>query len=170
MFKKIYKSMRFVSLFALIIAALLVFSTGYYVFNLRIEAEIREQTSLIARFADRYLQKDGKLPDDIPPFTDGKSFVILSPDGGLLYSSDPTGTITNGKEPLDKRPEFLKAKENGSGENETYTPGFIGKVYSYARTLSDGSILIVSCDTLDIFTLMSEFSVVLVFMPLLPSD
>lgn len=156
--------MRFVSLFALIIAALLVFSTGYYVFNLRIEAEIREQTSLIARFADRYLQKDGKLPDDIPPFTDGKSFVILSPDGKLLYSSDPTGTITNGKEPLDKRPEFLKAKENGSGENETYTPGFIGKVYSYARTLSDGSILIVSCDTLDIFTLMSEFSVVLVFM------
>ena len=58
--------MRFVSLFALVISAILVFSTGYYVFNLRVEAEIREQASLLARFADSGLQKDGVLPAELP--------------------------------------------------------------------------------------------------------
>ena len=47
MFQKIYKSMRFVSLFALVISAILVFSTGYYVFKLRVESEISVHASLL---------------------------------------------------------------------------------------------------------------------------
>lgn len=74
MFKKIYKNMRFVSLFTLIISAVLVFSTGYYIFNLRIEAEIREQALLLSQFVNHCLEKNGALPDDMPHFTDGKSF------------------------------------------------------------------------------------------------
>lgn len=159
--------MRFVSLFTLIISAVLVFSTGYYIFNLRIEAEIREQAQLLSQFVNHCLEKNGALPDDIPHFTDGKSLVILSPDGTVLYDADPSGAITKGYEKLTERPEVILADKNGRGEDEAYMSGFIGKVYSYAITLSDGSILIVSCDTLDIFTLMSEFFVVLVFMCLL---
>ena len=164
MFQKIYKSMRFVSLFALVISAILVFSTGYYVFNLRVEAEIREQASLLARFADSSLQKDGVLPTELPPFSDGKSYVILSSDGSLLYDADPTGKIASDGRSLLTRPEVANALSDGSGEDEAYSPGFFGKNYRYAKKLSDGSILIVSCNTLDIFTLMNEFSVVLVFM------
>ena len=164
MFQKIYKSMRFVSLFALVISAILVFSTGYYVFNLRLEAEIREQASLLARFADSSLQKDGVLPAELPPFSDGKSYVILSSDGSLLYDADPTGQIASDGRSLLTRPEVANALADGSGEDEAYSPGFFGKNYRYAKKLSDGSILIVSCNTLDIFTLMNEFSVVLVFM------
>ena len=104
MFQKIYKSMRFVSLFALVISAILVFSTGYYVFNLRLEAEIREQASLLARFADSSLQKDGVLPAELPPFSDGKSYVILSSDGSLLYDADPTGQIASDGRSLLTRP------------------------------------------------------------------
>lgn len=167
MFKKIYKNMRFVSLFTLIISAVLVFSTGYYIFNLRIEAEIREQALLLSQCVNHCLDKNGSLPDDIPHFTDGKSLVILSPDGTVLYDADPSGAITKGYEKLTERPEVILADKNGRGEDEAYMSGFIGKVYSYAITLSDGSILIVSCDTLDIFSLMSEFFVVLVFMCLL---
>lgn len=164
MFQKIYKSMRFVSLFALVISAILVFSTGYYVFNLRVEAEIREQASLLARFADSGLQKDGVLPAELPAFSDGKSYVILSSDGSLLYDADPTGKIASDGHSLLTRPEVANALSDGSGEDEAYSPGFFGKNYRYAKKLSDGSILIVSCNTLDIFTLMNEFSVVLVFM------
>lgn len=164
MFQKIYKSMRFVSLFALVISAILVFSTGYYVFNLRVEAEIREQASLLARFADSGLQKDGVLPAELPAFSDGKSYVILSSDGSLLYDADPTGKIASDGRSLLTRPEVANALSDGSGEDEAYSPGFFGKNYRYAKKLSDGSILIVSCNTLDIFTLMNEFSVVLVFM------
>ena len=167
MFKKIYKNMRFVSLFTLIISAVLVFSTGYYIFNLRIEAEIREQALLLSQCVNYCLEKNGALPDDIPHFTDGKSLVILSPDGSVLYDADPSGAITKGYEKLTERPEVILAGKKGRGEDEAYVSGFIGKVYSYAITLSDGSILIVSCDTLDIFSLMSEFFVVLVFMCLL---
>lgn len=164
MFQKIYKSMRFVSLFALVISAILVFSTGYYVFNLRVEAEIREQASLLARFADSGLQKDGVLPAELPAFSDGKSYVILSSDGSLLYDADSTGKIASDGHSLLTRPEVANALSDGSGEDEAYSPGFFGKNYRYAKKLSDGSILIVSCNTLDIFTLMNEFSVVLVFM------
>ena len=167
MFKKIYKNMRFVSLFTLIISAVLVFSTGYYIFNLRIEAEIREQALLLSQFVNHCLEKNGALPDDMPHFTDGKSLVILSPDGTVLYDADPSGAITKGYEKLTERPEVILADKNGRGEDEAYMSGFLGKVYSYAITLSDGSILLVSCDTLDIFSLMSEFFVVLVFMCLL---
>ena len=94
MFKKIYKNMRFVSLFTLIISAVLVFSTGYYIFNLHIEAEIREQALLLSQFVNHCLEKNGALPDDMPHFTDGKSLVILSPDGTVLYDADPSGDIT----------------------------------------------------------------------------
>ena len=114
MFQKIYKSMRFVSLFALVISAILVFSTGYYVFNLRVEAEIREQASLLARFADSSLQKDGVLPAELPPFSDGKSYVILSSDGSLLYDADPTGKIASDGRSLLTRPEVANALADGS--------------------------------------------------------
>ena len=128
------------------------------------EAEIREQASLLARFADSGLQKDGVLPAELPAFSDGKSYVILSSDGSLLYDADPTGKIASDGHSLLTRPEVANALSDGSGEDEAYSPGFFGKNYRYAKKLSDGSILIVSCNTLDIFTLMNEFSVVLVFM------
>lgn len=74
------------------------------------------------------------------------------------------GKIASDGRSLLTRPEVANALSDGSGEDEAYSPGFFGKNYRYAKKLSDGSILIVSCNTLDIFTLMNEFSVVLVFM------
>ena len=124
MFKKIYKNMRFVSLFTLIISAVLVFSTGYYIFNLRIEAEIREQAPLLSQFVNHCLEKNGALPDDMPHFTDGKSLVILSPDGTVLYDADPSGAITKGYEKLTERPEVILADKTAAARMKPICPAF----------------------------------------------
>ena len=119
---------------------------------------------LAARFADYFLQKEGRFPETLPTDNTQKSFVILAENGEILYRDDNAGLFPEEGKKLLARPESERALETGSGESEAYTAAFFGKIYSYAHRLSDGSLLIVSSDTLDIFSLMNELVAVLVFM------
>ena len=86
MFKIIYKSMRFVTLIALIISTLMVFSASYYIFNQRVETEIISQADMVADFINKSLSETSIYPDNIPVVTEKKSMLILSPQNSAIYT------------------------------------------------------------------------------------
>ena len=167
MFKIIYKSMRFVTLIALIISTLMVFSANYYIFNQRVETEIISQADMVAGFINKSLSETGIYPDNIPVVTEKKSMLILSPQNSAIYTvEDSPEYFPDTYEKMSEMDEVKQAIQNGSGKTERYVSKalFSGKIFSYAQKLNDGSILVVACGTLDVFSLMTELAVVLIFM------
>ncbi len=164
MYKKIYKGMRFVSLIALIISVLLVFSTSYYIFNSRLELEVKEQSEIIAGFLKQTGYNYSNFEVIADSMLESKSLAIISAEGNSFYmSSSPVNYLEENYDNVVK-PIIDKARLSSFAESEKYANSFLGKIYCYAILLNNGDVLVVSADTLDIFTLMSELVIILILV------
>lgn len=168
MYKKIYKGMRFVSLIALIISVVLVFSTCYYIFNTRLEVEVKEQAKIISVYLEETGYDYSNLEMVSQSMVKSKNITIISSDGNAYY-------IGNNKDnhPDDNNYDRVirsiveKARQSSFAESEKYASTFLGKIYFCANLLDNGDVLVVSAGTLDIFTLMSELVIVLLLVCIL---
>ena len=145
----------------------MVFSANYYIFNQRVETEIISQADMVADFINKSLSETSISPDNIPVVTEKKSMLILSPQNSAIYTvEDSQEYFPDTYEKMSEMDEVKQAIQNGSGKTERYVSKalFSGKIFSYAQKLNDGSILVVASGTLDVFSLMTELAVVLIFM------
>ncbi len=167
MFKKIYKSMRLVSLIALILSALMVFSASYYIFNERVEQEVEAQARIIADFLNSGDFAKDNLPVIIKNSLKNKTLILTDPDGKLQYISDESDGSADFDNGILSADIITKAKQNGEAESERYRYGSLGKTYSYCIVLDNKDVLILSGDTLEMSTLIAEFAVVILFVGVL---
>ena len=162
MFKKICGGMQFVSLLALIISAVMIFSMSYYIFGVRIEDEIRQDAYNIAQFLD----KDPSNEIYFTELLNNKAVSIVTADGELIYFSDSNGVFDRADSMLELK-SVARASENGFAECESYTDGILKKVYSASVRLSDGGILTVSALSIDLISVFFEIAVVMVILGVL---
>ncbi len=167
MFKKIYKSMRLVSLIALILSALMVFSASYYIFNERVEQEVKTQARIIADFLNSGDFDGNNLSEIISDSLENKSLILLSSDGKIqsIYDENNGPGEYNGD--ILSSDIVIKANRSGEAESEKYASGSLGKTYSYCIVLDNEDVLILSGDTLEMSMLIAEFMVVIVFVGIL---
>ena len=167
MFKKIYKSMRLVSLIALLLSALMVFSASYYIFNARVEQEVKTQARIIADFLNNGSFGVDNLSGIIEDTLKNKSLVIISSDGDVRHISGKNSSSIEGYDDILSSDVVLKARELGEAESEHYATDSLGKTYRCCIALDNGEVLILSGDTLEMSTLVAEFAVVIIFVGIL---
>lgn len=167
MFKKIYKSMRFVSLIALVLSAIMVFSASYYIFNERVEQEFKSQARIIADFINSENFDNDTLPPSIKYSMNGKTLIIASAEGKVRYVSDNNMLSGYPDNKILSADIITKVKRNGEAESESYRAGVFGKTYSYYVVLENKDVLVLSGDTLEMSTLVAEFAIVILFVGVL---
>lgn len=162
MFKKICGGMRFISLMALIITAVTIFSASYYIFGSRVEQEIRTDaytvSEILALSEDNIIVFEELLND--------KSVCIHAADGSIAFFSDKKALFDD-RNAVAALASVKKAYEDGFGDCERYASGFLRKMYCASVKLSDGRIVTVAALTLDLPAVFAEIAVVLLIVGVL---
>ena len=160
MYRKIFRGMNFVSILVLVISAVVVFSASYYIFGMRIEKEICQDAHVIAD----YLEISGANDIVFTEMLDDKSVSVLSSyDGEILFYSDRPKLFANSSEMISLT-SIAKANEKGFGVCEGYAKGLLRKMYSASSKLTDGRIITVSALCLDIFSIVTEITIVILVL------
>ena len=136
MYKKIYKSMRMLSLSVLILSVLVTLIACFAAFTGKIKNEIQEETRLIAEFLNNYpsvSMSEIYYPD--------KRVTIISPQGEVLYDDVVDAA---GLENHSDRPEVQEALKSGTGSAERLSVSAKHTMYYYAVRLKNGNVLRVS--------------------------
>jgi len=139
MYKKIYRNMCLMSLATLLITTVLIISACYTYFDDRIQNDIKAQAELAAYFLntnDYAVNTLENMDFDITQIT------LISPEGERLFDS-----FSENNESYLESPEVKKALKNGSGSDKRYCYYTNKKLYYYALTLDDGSVLRLSAES-----------------------
>lgn len=136
MYKKIYRYMRLLSFFTLVLCTLLVASVSFSTFDKSIKNELKTETSIIAEFLEKSDDKIN-LISEISENHKNKHIILLSADGNVLFDNRPTSENEDYKE----KKEIKSARENKKGESQKYYFTFYENEYYYAVLLNDGTIL-----------------------------
>ncbi len=159
MFRKIYKRMLFSSAITLLIAVCMVFSACYYVFNGQMEKAIRLEANTIAAYWNPMGSDTANI--EAIDTLENVSFAVVSRMGDVFVLKDDAGILD-----IERQSHSVAVKtaiDHGAGEERHYTKGSTSKIYTYAQTLDDDRILILSTPTLDIGLLVSELFAVILF-------
>ena len=136
MYKKIYRYMRLLSLFTLILCTLLVASVSFSTFDKSIKNELKTETIIIAEFLEKSDDKI-KLISEVSKNHKNKHIMLLSEDGNVLFDNIPTAE----NEDYNAKKEIQSARLNKKGESQKYHFTFYENEYYYAVLLNDGTIL-----------------------------
>ena len=161
MFKKICGGMRLVSILALVITAIVIFSASYFIFSKRIASDIRSDAYTVCEHLEA-------VSSDKPSFSEmlkDKAVFVLSSRGECLFMSD-IPDLFGDDEKLTHLSSVRKAYTDGVGESERYADGILKKMYSVSVRLYDGRIVTVSAVSLDIASVMFEIGVVVLVLGL----
>ena len=137
MYKKIYRSMCFLSVVTLVITVVMTLAACYTSFNNKFRDEIKSESLVMAQFLDSSPSSYEILKSTTENFGE-KRISLISPDGEVVY--DNRANI-NELENHNDRPEISDAKKNGFGEAERYSVTTAQNLYYYAVMLSDGFVL-----------------------------
>jgi len=162
MFKKICGGMRFISLIALIITAITIFSASYYIFGSRVEQEIRDDAYMVSEFL-AYSEDDGLVFEEL---LKNKSVCINSADGDVVFFSDSKDLFDKDGD-VAELASVQKAYKKGFGDCERYANGILRKMYCASVKMSDGRVVTVAAPTLDLPAVFAEIAVVLLIVGVL---
>ncbi len=163
MFKKIYRSMNFISVITLLITAFLIILACYINFNSRLEEEVISEGRLLAQFAENAFDDDN-LQDAMKKAHINERVTIISPEGNIIYESN--GDSKNSTNYLEKS-EVKKALKDGEGHERSFS-ALAGSVsFYYAIKLDNGCILRLVDETHNIFTMFSGVIIPIIIMVLI---
>ncbi len=161
MFKKIYSGMKLISVFTLVITAIVIFSASYYIFGLRIQDEVKADAINIAE----YIKNDDENCTFRELLTE-KTVSVISSNGEILFCSDKRELFKDKNEILNLK-SVQKILNKNSGSTEQCTTGYFKKIYNCSTVLPDGRIVTVSALIVDLLSLFSEIFVVLLLVGVL---
>ncbi len=136
MYKKIYRYMKFLSMFTLILCTLLVSSVSFSIFDKSIKDEIKTEAKIMKELLNNSLNSEN-LFDEIGVKNEDKSFTVLASDKKIIYDSENRQDIVFGK-------EIENAIKTGVGEAQKYYFTLTKNEYYYALKLDNGNILRIS--------------------------
>ncbi len=160
MYKKIYRSMCFLSVVTLVLAVAMTLAACYTSFNNKFKNEIKRECIVLAKILENTEGAAPALKMAEGGFGD-KRITLISPSGKVIYDSkendgsfdDHTG-----------RPEIIDAIKNGTGEAERYSETSSKKLYYYAVRLTDNYILRIATAAADAMPMFYSVLVSMLFI------
>ncbi|MDD6485015.1 MAG: ATP-binding protein [Clostridiales bacterium] len=134
MYKKIYRNMRFIALFTLVISTIFTLSVSYTTFTSSLKSEVKTATLFLADI----LNDSSDFSSVLPAGLSDMRITLISPDGEVV-SDNSAGAA--GLENHSNRPEIIAAEQNGSGEQTRYSSTLGAMVYYCAVRLDNGYII-----------------------------
>lgn len=130
MYKRIYKNICYIALLVFVITTVVVMITMYTAKSMDFKKSVREKAYLAAA-----LYNDGEAKNLEKISDEDFRISIIASDGSLIF--DSTGALGERSD----RPEVKDAIRFGSGEATRRSETLNERVYYYAVSLTDGSIL-----------------------------
>lgn len=162
MFKKICGGMRLVSIFAIIITSVLIFSVMFFVFELRFKEELMSEAETYARIYNEFHPNY----DNFSELFEEKTVVVVSSDNKMVLFSDSNELFESQSDVL-KLASINDARLNGRGESQKYIKGFLRRMNCASIKLDDGNILTVAGVDVDAFEIIFELLTVVIIMGVL---
>ena len=133
MYKKIYRYMKFLSLFTLVLCTLLVSSVSFSTFDKNIKNEIKTEAQIIKKLLDSGRRVENILDETVIKNKE-KRLTVVSKDNKIIYDSKDGKGISFSKELED-------AFKTGTGEGQKHQFTLIKNEYYYAIKLENGDVL-----------------------------
>ena len=133
MYKKIYRYMKFLSLFTLVLCTLLVSSVSFSTFDKNIKNEIKTEAQIIKKLLDSGLSVENILDETVIKNKE-KRLTVVSKDNKIIYDSKDGDEISFSKELED-------AFKTGTGEAQKHEFTLTQNEYYYALRLDNGDVL-----------------------------
>lgn len=157
------KSLTFRIFFSTVVVGIIVYfvSVLFFISNMYsyFEKQIFSELETEAAFLEKYADDDDF--DELNKFQSVKNRITLIHSDGTVFFDN---TVDSSKmENHAFREEFLKAKEEGSAKVSRYSSTMMNKTLYFAKQLSDGDILRISCDQHTVGILVLGFSQPLLF-------
>lgn len=133
MYKKIYRYMKFLSLFTLVLCTLLVSSVSFSTFDKNIKNEIKTEAQIIKKLLDSGLGIESILDETVIKNKE-KRLTVISKDNKIIYDSKKGEEISFSKEIED-------AIKTGVGESQKHQFTITKNEYYYAIRLKNGDVL-----------------------------
>lgn len=146
MYKKIYRSLCFMSVVTIVVTVVMTLAACYTSFNSKLKEEVKNESIIIAEFLESEDNPASTLKKIEKSF-DNKRVSLISKNGTVIYDNKAN------EEKLDNhnsRQEITDARKNGFGEAQRYSDTSSKKLYYYAIKLSDESVLRVATATKNI--------------------
>ena len=134
MTKRIFRSILFTAVLALLLSSALLVGALYRVYETRISTELRMEAEYIVRALDM-------TQDDLGYFADLSStnrVTLIAPNGSVLYDSNADETRMDNHA---QRPEVQSAWETGAGESTRYFDTLSEVTLYHARRTAEGNVL-----------------------------
>ncbi len=160
MYKKIYKNMCFLSIFTLILTALILISAYYSIFFNRLKDELKNETTLIAEFLNSSVSPVNAL-QSLSFNTADKRISLISQNGNIIFDNN---TEADSLQADTESPEVKQALSEGYGHSEKYSFASATNFYYSAIKLSNGEILHISTSTKTLFSAMMNVIGIMVFI------
>ncbi len=152
------KSLTFRIFFSTVVVGIIVYfvSVMFFISNMYsyFEKQIFSELETEAAFLEKYADDDDFA--ELNKFHSVKNRITLIHSDGTVFFDN---TVDSSKmENHAFREEFLKAKEEGSAKVSRYSSTMMNKTLYFAKQLSDGDILRISCDQHTVGILVLGFS------------
>ncbi|MDY5578159.1 MAG: ATP-binding protein [Lachnospiraceae bacterium] len=160
---KIFRSMSLITLFSIIVVALVSTMMDYRNFEKRMKGDVENITALIRRS----VEKEGV---DFLREMDNQSeyrITYISQEGDVLYDSQVDNDEWDEMNNHLDRPEVQQAIKEGVGRTDRWSHTLSEKTYYYAEKMGDGSILRVAMADKSQMTLLLELLPELILITLI---
>jgi two-component system phosphate regulon sensor histidine kinase PhoR len=160
--KRIFQSIFFTALIAVLIIGMFAGRTFYQIYERQTADEVRIEAEIIAHALDSV--SDGT--EYLRGLPDSSRITLIAEDGTVLYDNRaPTETMDNHS----TRPEVVEAVKNGSGWRYRYSDTLTEKIYYYALRLKNSQILRVAATRSSIIGLVHHVLIPLIIVLVLTS-
>ncbi len=131
--KKIFQSLFFTALIAVLIIGLFTGRTFYKIYERQAAEEVRMEAEMAARALDRLADSTEYLRG----LPDSSRITLIAGDGTVIYDNRaPVESMDNHS----GRPEIAAALRTGTGTNYRYSDTLTEKTYYYAQRLKNGQV------------------------------
>jgi len=134
MTKRIFRGIFLTALSAMILAALLITLSVYYVYEMRMTEELRSEAAYILHGLSRAESELAYFEG----FASPNRVTLVAADGTVLYDSSKKAS---GLDNHYHRPEVNEALKTGSGESRRYSSTLAETTFYYAVMTPDGNVL-----------------------------
>lgn len=155
MTKKIFRSIIFGSVIALLVSFVFIMGILYEYFNNQLLSELRNEATLAELGVEEY------GVDYLENIDLENRVTWIDKDGTVLY--DTTVDVAKLENHAD-REEFKEAVENGSGSSQRYSDTLAEKIVYYALKLDDGTVIRISSEQYSAWALIASMLDPLIFV------
>ena len=149
MIKRIFRSIFFAALVAVMVAVVFIMAALYSVFEDRLTEDLKAEAGYIAQT----LSKGQGDVDLFSGITSSKRLTLISPDGTVLHDNRvAAATMENHA----NRSEIIDARNKGEGFSQRYSATLAEKTIYYAVRLNSGNVLRVSSTQSSVLGLLSR--------------